>query len=41
MHVSAAEFVNGLLHICLVRDVPQALQPQKIAIGTDKPALES
>ncbi|MGP9436128.1 small heat shock chaperone IbpB [Ewingella sp. AOP8-B2-18] len=41
MHVSAAEFVNGLLHISLVRDVPQALQPQKIAIGTEKPALEN
>lgn len=41
MHVSAAEFVNGLLHVSLVRDVPPALQPQKIAIGSDKPALEN
>ncbi len=41
MHVSAAEFTNGLLHVSLVRDVPPALQPQKIAIGTEKPALES
>lgn len=41
MHVSAAEFTHGLLHINLVRDVPEALQPQKIAIGTEKPALEN
>ncbi len=34
MQVDAAEFVNGLLHISLVRDVPTALQPQRIAIGT-------
>ncbi|GAB2946281.1 small heat shock chaperone IbpB [Hafnia psychrotolerans] len=41
MHVSAAEFTHGLLHVSLVRDVPPALQPQKIAIGTDKPTLEN
>ncbi|MEG3133521.1 small heat shock chaperone IbpB [Rouxiella sp. T17] len=46
MQVAAAEFVNGLLHISLIRDVPPALQPQRIAIGTDsdateKPALEN
>jgi len=40
MQVSAAEFVNGILHISLVREVPQALQPQKIAIGQQPPALE-
>ncbi len=34
MQVDAAEFVNGLLHISLNRDVPTALQPQRIAIGT-------
>lgn len=34
MQVSTAEFINGLLHISLVRNVPEALQPQKIAIGS-------
>lgn len=41
MQVFEAEFVNGLLHINLRRDVPPALQPQRIAIGSDKPALEN
>jgi molecular chaperone IbpB len=46
MQVSSAEFINGLLHISLIRDVPPVLQPQRIAIGTDstateKPALEN
>jgi molecular chaperone IbpB len=40
MHVSAAEFVNGLLHVNLVREVPEALQPQRIAIGCSKPEIE-
>jgi len=44
MQVSTAEFVNGLLHLSLVRNVPEALQPQRIAIGNGvdaKAALES
>ncbi|WP_114192854.1 small heat shock chaperone IbpB [Edaphovirga cremea] len=41
MHVAEAQFINGLLHIDLVRDVPEALQPQRIAIGTERPAIES
>ncbi|WP_411703955.1 small heat shock chaperone IbpB [Edaphovirga cremea] len=41
MHVAEAHFINGLLHIDLVRDVPEALQPQRIAIGTERPAIES
>ena len=39
LHVSDAHFENGLLHIDLVRDVPEALQPQRIAINSDRPAL--
>ncbi|WAT00631.1 small heat shock chaperone IbpB [Rouxiella chamberiensis] len=41
MQVASAEFVNGLLHISLTRDVPPALQPQRIAIGTDKAAADT
>lgn len=33
LHVSQAQFQHGLLHIDLVREVPLALQPQRIAIG--------
>ncbi|WP_159566257.1 small heat shock chaperone IbpB [Budvicia diplopodorum] len=33
MQVSDATFDLGLLHIDIVRDVPQALQPQRIEIG--------
>ena len=32
MRVSGAELVNGLLHIDLVREVPEALKPRTIAI---------
>lgn len=40
--VDGAKFENGLLNIDLVRNVPEALQPQRIAIGgqTATPALE-
>ena len=34
IQVSAARFENGLLHIDLKREVPEALKPRKIAIGT-------
>ncbi|WP_336278364.1 small heat shock chaperone IbpB [Cronobacter dublinensis] len=33
MEVSGASFTNGLLHIDLVRNIPEALAPQRIAIG--------
>jgi molecular chaperone IbpA len=33
VHVTGAELVNGLLVIDLVREVPEALKPRKIAIG--------
>ena len=32
VRVSGAELVNGLLHIDLVREVPEALKPRSIAI---------
>jgi molecular chaperone IbpA len=35
VRVSSASLTNGLLTINLVREVPEALKPQKIAIGTD------
>lgn len=44
VRVSGAELVNGLLHIDLVREVPEALKPRTIAIkstASDKPAIEA
>ncbi|WP_192458559.1 small heat shock chaperone IbpB [Musicola keenii] len=41
LHVAEAQFQNGLLHIDLVREVPQALQPQRIAIGSRSPERET
>lgn len=40
MQVSGATFTNGLLHIDLVRDIPEAVAPQRIAIS-ERPALNS
>ncbi|MCW5713638.1 MAG: Hsp20 family protein [Bauldia sp.] len=34
VEVRGATLENGLLHIDLVREVPEALKPRKIAIGT-------
>jgi molecular chaperone IbpA len=34
VEVKGAELVNGLLHIDLVRNVPEALKPRQIAITT-------
>lgn len=34
IRVSGATLANGLLHIDLVREVPEALRPRKIEIGT-------
>ncbi len=31
--VTGASMENGLLHIDLVREIPEAMQPRKIAIG--------
>ena len=38
IEVKDAQLVNGLLHINLVREVPEALKPRTIKIGADKPA---
>ncbi|VYU13741.1 heat shock chaperone IbpB [Metakosakonia massiliensis] len=40
MEVSGATFANGLLHIDIVRNVPEAIAPQRIAIS-ERPALNS
>lgn len=40
MEVAGATFVNGLLHIDIVRNVPEAIAPQRIAIS-ERPALNS
>jgi molecular chaperone IbpA len=42
-HVRAVEAAteNGLLHIDLVREVPEALKPRKIDIARKQPAIES
>ncbi|MGX8940569.1 small heat shock chaperone IbpB [Symbiopectobacterium sp. Eva_TO] len=39
LSVSEAKFELGLLHIDLVREVPAELQPQRIAIGGNRPEL--
>ena len=38
LNVDNAQFENGLLHIDLLRQVPEALQPQRITIGNAAPA---
>lgn len=40
MDVTGATFTNGLLHIDLTRNVPEAIAPQRIAIS-ERPALNS
>ncbi|KNC11311.1 heat shock chaperone IbpB [Klebsiella sp. RIT-PI-d] len=40
MEVGGATFANGLLHIDIVRNVPDAIAPQRIAIS-ERPALNS
>ncbi|EMH4165114.1 heat shock chaperone IbpB [Pluralibacter gergoviae] len=40
MEVSGATFTNGLLHIDLTRNEPEAVAPQRIAIS-ERPALHS
>lgn len=39
--VTGANMENGLLFIDLVREIPEAMKPRKIAIGGDKQAIES
>jgi molecular chaperone IbpA len=37
--VVEASLVNGLLHIALEREVPEAMRPRKIEIGSGKGRL--
>ena len=37
VRVSGAELVNGLLHVDLEREIPEALKPKTIAISSPKP----
>ncbi len=39
VEVTGARIAHGLLYIDLVREIPEAMKPKKIAIGTDKAAL--
>lgn len=43
VRVAGANIEDGLLHIDLVREIPEAMKPRKIEIGstTAKPAIES
>jgi len=40
VRVADATLVDGLLHIDLVRELPEAMKPRKIEIGTSKPAAK-
>jgi molecular chaperone IbpA len=41
--VEGAQLENGLLHVALRREVPEALKPRRIAIqgGAQRPTLQS
>ncbi|MEX0963104.1 MAG: Hsp20 family protein [Pseudohongiellaceae bacterium] len=39
VEVTAARLANGLLYIDLLRQIPEAMKPKKIAIGNEKAAL--
>ncbi|VFS67375.1 16 kDa heat shock protein B [Kluyvera cryocrescens] len=39
MEVTGATYTNGLLHIDLTRNVPEAIAPQRIEIS-ERPAVE-
>lgn len=40
VRVAAADLADGLLVIDLVREVPDAMRPRKVAIGASEPVLE-
>ena len=40
VEVEGAKLENGLLHVDLVRRIPETLKPRRIEIGTGRPALE-
>ena len=37
--MTGASLQNGLLHVDLVREVPEAKRPRQIAIGNSKPQV--
>jgi molecular chaperone IbpA len=37
--VEGASLVNGILHVDLVREVPEAMKPRKIAIAAAQPEV--
>jgi molecular chaperone IbpA len=43
VRVAGAHLSGGLLHVDLVREIPEAMRPRRIAIGVqaDRPAIES
>lgn len=41
VEVKNASMENGLLHIDLVREIPEAMKPRKIAIGTASKQIEA
>ena len=41
VHVTGASHENGMLHIDLKREVPEALKPRRIAIAGKTPAIEA
>lgn len=41
VEVKSANLENGLLHITLEREVPEAMKPRRIEIGKTTPLLES
>ena len=38
VEIKGANLENGLLHVDLVREIPESKKPRKIAIGSGKPA---
>ncbi len=40
VEVHAAKLDNGLLQISLVREIPEAMKPRRIPVGTVQPAIE-
>ena len=41
VEVRAASMENGLLHVDLVREIPEAMKPRKISIGGQKKATKA
>jgi len=41
IRVVSAEIENGLLHVSLVREVPEAMKPRRVEISRATPALEN